>query len=658
MDSGTHYRVRNIHYGLNTQKSNQDGPHKHRSKFNQPPLTKRVNKVHHQIRRTLDIDTREMAKTYFKLFQAVHHTSVMDQAIATGVPPVGMLRQVKKLSSFIRPAGPTEEIRKKINANTDLWMKDNLFTLREHYQQIILELSKLPLNDLAFQVAADWTLKRYGGRLSPNTNKTVKAILTIPPPDDTTHSSIPVSMSDSFSDSELQEDPPATSGGLDLESRDQFPPLPESNIALHTVFTDCNPSTQQIQYKSTSKQQESTSSHNQSDLIQSDRVIHTSSPIVEETGPCVAYFPPPAAAPHFSFLNHPSPQVSFREQISSPGRIIPSSCRSSPSVNTGYNSRIKNSSQGDKTLKSKVCSTMTLSNVATLISDDITELPSTPIDSCPPDGLPMQRVLPERNQQITSCGQNILSHNVKEVGGFNMMKGGKNIQVKQTGEKPRPDSSTNTSRTEMHGPSEQSSLGRAMGSGGESSLSGDNQNNTLLYFPICHKARPFRKIQDWEITATKPVLMLGDSNLDKITHHSHSDIQIHSYPGATIYHFWKLLQKTPPHPSVQVVIFSVGLNNRDQDPLKTSIKQLRSLYRTATSTFPNAELFFPLINYSLSLSQEQKHNLATINKFITNHLPSLPAISQENFLTTVDNIHWTTATADNIFNWWCEKLNF
>ncbi|CAK6951357.1 hypothetical protein GBF38_000026 [Scomber scombrus] len=42
-----------------------------------------------------------------------------------------------------------------------------------------------------------------------------------------------------------------------------------------------------------------------------------------------------------------------------------------------------------------------------------------------------------------------------------------------------------------------------------------------------------------------------------------------------------------------IVIFSVGINNKDQDPRQTTIKQLKTLFRTAKLTFPNADIYFP-----------------------------------------------------------------
>lgn len=174
--------------------------------------------------------------------------------------------------------------------------------------------------------------------------------------------------------------------------------------------------------------------------------------------------------------------------------------------------------------------------------------------------------------------------------------------------------------------------------------------------PVYHKTRQGRKIQDWNFRGEKPIWFLGDSNLNRFPAYQNQDIQIDSYPGASFYHFQHILDKTPIHPSVKVVVLSVGINNRDQDPHKTSIKQLRILYRRAESVFPNANIYLPLLNYSPLLPREQQQNLNTINHFISSRLPFLGPLPGGRFHTTSDNIHWTQETAREVLESWCREL--
>ena len=116
-------------------------------------------------------------------------------------------------------------------------------------------------------------------------------------------------------------------------------------------------------------------------------------------------------------------------------------------------------------------------------------------------------------------------------------------------------------------------------------------------------------------------------------------------PGAHIYHLRKICQKTPAYPTTKIVIISIGLNNKDQDPQQTSTKQLRTLHEEAKSTFPIADIYFPIRNDSPHLTILQQTNLQTINT-TTNHLPSLKPLPQEQFQTghTLD----TTYSHSNI----------
>lgn len=74
----------------------------------------------------------------------------------------------------------------------------------------------------------------------------------------------------------------------------------------------------------------------------------------------------------------------------------------------------------------------------------------------------------------------------------------------------------------------------------------------------------------------------------------------------------------------------MGLNNKDQDPKQTSIKQLRALSRQAESTFPNAIVYFPIMNFSPNLTRQQQDNLKLLNNHIADkhYSPTRPTGNQ------------------------------
>lgn len=139
-------------------------------------------------------------------------------------------------------------------------------------------------------------------------------------------------------------------------------------------------------------------------------------------------------------------------------------------------------------------------------------------------------------------------------------------------------------------------------------------------------------------------------------HRSRYVLQL-SYPGANLYHFLKICEKTPAHTDTRVVVLLVGLNNCDQDPQKTSIKQLCALYRKAREAFPNADVYFACINFSTFLPKAQQGNLREINNHIVINFPHLTTFHSSGFHTQPDNIHWTPETAGRVFAHWCAQLN-
>ncbi len=184
-----------------------------------------------------------------------------------------------------------------------------------------------------------------------------------------------------------------------------------------------------------------------------------------------------------------------------------------------------------------------------------------------------------------------------------------------------------------------------------------SSSGQTLFRPTYHIARPNRKIQDWFFKPRKPVLILGDSNINRIPAHTHPQIQLDSYPGANSYHFLKVCEKSIPNPKVKIVVFSIGINNKDQDPRQTTTKQLKTLFRQAKSTFPNADIYYPIMNFSSQLTDTQKGNLKLINNIMTTYAPFLTEIPHDTFTTEKDNIHWTPTTAKLIFENWIQQLN-
>ena len=155
----------------------------------------------------------------------------------------------------------------------------------------------------------------------------------------------------------------------------------------------------------------------------------------------------------------------------------------------------------------------------------------------------------------------------------------------------------------------------------------------------------------------KEIYLIGTSNLARIPAHANANVQIDSFSGATTYHFLQAIHRTPPHPHVKHLIISIGINNRELHPEKTTNKQLNLLYQGACTVFPNAQIHIPLIHFSPHLTRTEQANLTRVNTFITSHYNHLTVIPPHQFHTQGDGIHWTQETARRILTNWLTQLN-
>jgi hypothetical protein len=92
-------------------------------------------------------------------------------------------------------------------------------------------------------------------------------------------------------------------------------------------------------------------------------------------------------------------------------------------------------------------------------------------------------------------------------------------------------------------------------------------------------------VADLCFKGNKPILVLGDSNVNRIPPFHNPNIQVDSHPGATFDHFTKVLEKTEVRLDTSIVVLSVGINMLDNDPYKTSIKQIASMHKEARVTY-------------------------------------------------------------------------
>lgn len=128
--------------------------------------------------------------------------------------------------------------------------------------------------------------------------------------------------------------------------------------------------------------------------------------------------------------------------------------------------------------------------------------------------------------------------------------------------------------------------------------------------PTRHRSTE-RKIKQWNLLITRKHLIIGDSNVAKFPVHTYPDLQIDSFPAATFRHIHGIFEKLQPAPSVETVIFSLGINNRKQKTL-TTVKEAQRLYKSTVQCiklFPQMPPFNSrsLIFQELCLSKNKKY---------------------------------------------------
>ena len=170
--------------------------------------------------------------------------------------------------------------------------------------------------------------------------------------------------------------------------------------------------------------------------------------------------------------------------------------------------------------------------------------------------------------------------------------------------------------------------------------------------------RTYRKLQDWSLEVRRKTLIIGDSNLSRIPPFTNTHTQVDSFPGATFHHITAIIKKLPIQHTVTQVILSVGLNNclSEHEP-STMLKQLQLMWSTSQTTFPNATIYIPIINFSPRLDSHKKTLLTKLNNTIASKYNHIPEINPQLFQTDRDNIHWTTQTAEVLFGYWQQQLN-
>lgn len=169
-----------------------------------------------------------------------------------------------------------------------------------------------------------------------------------------------------------------------------------------------------------------------------------------------------------------------------------------------------------------------------------------------------------------------------------------------------------------------------------------------------------RKLTDWNLEVEKKWIMMGDSNLSKFPDFAIPGLQIESFPGSNFRHAQALLEKLdePENLEVEKVILAFGMNNRANKFRETTMKSVQGAVRSAKKRFPVAQIWIPQVNYSTNLPADERENLDFLNAYLKRNSPNIPLLPEDKFQTEEDDVHWTKETAEAMFDYWTDFLNF
>ena len=568
-------------------------------------------------------DIHLLTKTYFKILQAIHHSEILTNTFKTDTFPHGMMRQVNRLTSFIKPSSPNITTHLKIKQNTDNWMHTNMTILREHYDTVIaVALDTIPpFSQTSLDKAIQWGGARYRRKLTSSSVNTLRDLISRVPPAEGVASSRALALS--------PHDFPPLSAPANSPLQ-QTHPLQLSSSPPPTTSLRTSPSPPPVTSPSPPP-------------VTSPPLVTIPSPSPPPTS-----LPPSLPAP-LNSTRQPTHQdlCTYGGDVGGPDVTTAQLPRRNPSREVRVElhhlpraqiQRLRGSQTGPSigslalpssppppplSPSSHTNHTHRSSNVA---------LPcSNTIRSCSPtDSPPKQRREPSRR----TVGPANTKASAKVGNKAMMMKG--TIKSNKLTSSPTSELSTlnpNRGSTAPPGSSE---------------------------WPEPHRhPNTFRKLQDWSLTVRKTTLIVGDSNLSHIPPFTDPHIQIDSYPGATFYHLTAIFNKLTPQLAPLHIILSIGLNNcLSEQHLPTIRKQLQALWRTSQITFPNATIHIPVINFSFTLDPKKQYLLTQLNTIISNKYNFIPEINPLLFhVSTKDNIHWTAETAGTLFRYWKQHLN-
>ncbi|XDV10976.1 hypothetical protein PO909_000055 [Leuciscus waleckii] len=106
------------------------------------------------------------------------------------------------------------------------------------------------------------------------------------------------------------------------------------------------------------------------------------------------------------------------------------------------------------------------------------------------------------------------------------------------------------------------------------------------------------KARNWSLAPVNPVLFVGASNLSCLPRTEAWEVEVHSFPGATIVDGYYIVKhRTRTTGGTEHVVLAFSLNDRGNSNITALGKMLEKLVEAAKATFPGAKMYVPRINF-------------------------------------------------------------
>ena len=168
---------------------------------------------------------------------------------------------------------------------------------------------------------------------------------------------------------------------------------------------------------------------------------------------------------------------------------------------------------------------------------------------------------------------------------------------------------------------------------------------------------------DWSLPKiTFSTLVIGDSNLARITNTTDHPVQIEAFSGANISHITRLLDNYRHESKPQRIVVNVGINDKSNMNTNKTFQEMKNLFKVARERFPNSKLFVTKILISEQLEVNNSNEAWNIKR-LNENMSKMQGVTVLNtglaneMVFHKDGIHWSPRSANLILSNWLHQMD-